>query len=124
MEKTDVSNGIVKNYFSCQTSCQLYIHIRLFLKKKNKNQIKICSREIGFISIVANGSKIKIPKSFSLSLSLSLSHQYHLHNCRYTNFSKVKCWLIVCLIFSYRLASGAWAINECKAPCETTVGSS
>ena len=58
------------------------------------------------------------------SLKVSLSHQYHLHSCRYTNFSKVKCWLTVCLIFSYRLASGAWAINECKAPYETTIGSS
>ena len=29
MEKDDVSNGTIKNYFSCHVSCQLYCHIRL-----------------------------------------------------------------------------------------------
>ena len=29
MEKDDVSNGTIKNYFSCHISCQLYCHIRL-----------------------------------------------------------------------------------------------
>ena len=38
MEKIDLSNGIIKNYFPCHVNFQLYHYVRF---KKIKNQIKM-----------------------------------------------------------------------------------
>ena len=69
MEKSNVSNGIVKNYFSYHINYQLYCHVKL------KNKIKSAHHRIHLI----NNSKIP-KKLLSLSLSssvISIATKYH-----------------------------------------------
>ena len=78
MKNADVSNRILKNYFSCHNSCQLYVHVKL---KKKKTKLK-------YAHVRLDSSHQMVLKLKSLKVSPSL--QYHLHSCRYTNLSKVK----------------------------------
>ena len=83
MKKTDVSNGTIKNYFSCHINCQIYHHIRErygFSKKTSEIYIYIYI----FITKLKWHMRFYQPKTspsslpkISLSLSLSLSFISH-----------------------------------------------